>query len=170
MPCENNRWSVWRLSGEIRSMSGLCALTTAFQLLHGPNPEGGNWDDGWRTTSWTSTHAQCLGPSLLMVGDDHQHWKVLDHLSWSSAWTPHCKAKCWRIWSPLFSYLGSEFGQTAKVKREVAVRLEKASKVYEIWRQKVFRNRNLSRPTNVHMFRTVVMSVLLYGAETWPVT
>ena len=35
-----------------------------------------------------------------------------------------------------FSYLGSELGQTAKVEREVAVRLEKASKVYQIWRQK----------------------------------
>ena len=43
-----------------------------------------------------------------------------------------------------FSYLGSELGQTAKVEREVAVRLEKASKVYQIWREKVFRNRNLS--------------------------
>ena len=69
-----------------------------------------------------------------------------------------------------FSYLGSELGQTAKVEREVAVRLEKASKVYQIWRQKIFRNRNLSRSTKVHVFRTMVMSVLLYGAETWPVT
>ena len=33
-----------------------------------------------------------------------------------------------------FSYLGSELGQTAKVKSEVAVRLEKSSKVYQIWR------------------------------------
>ena len=69
-----------------------------------------------------------------------------------------------------FSYLGSELGQTAKVEREVAVRLEKASKVYQIWRQKVFRNRNLSRPTKVHVFRTMVMSVFLYGAEMWAVT
>ena len=69
-----------------------------------------------------------------------------------------------------FSYLDSELGQTAKVEREVAARLEKASKVYQIWRQKVFRNWNLSRPTKVHVFRTMVMSVLLYGAETWPVT
>ena len=69
-----------------------------------------------------------------------------------------------------FSYLGSELGQTAKVEREVAVRLEKASKVYQIWRQKIFGNRNLSRPTKMHVFRTMVMSVLLYGAETWPVT
>ena len=51
-----------------------------------------------------------------------------------------------------FSYLGSELGQTAKVEREVAVRLEKASKVYQIWRQKIFRNRNFSRPTKMHVF------------------
>ena len=69
-----------------------------------------------------------------------------------------------------FSYLGSELEQTAKVESEVAVRLEKASKVYQIWRQKVFRSRNISRSTKVHVFRTMVMSVLLYGAETWPVT
>ena len=33
-----------------------------------------------------------------------------------------------------FSYLGSELGQAAKVEREVAVRLKKASKVYQIWK------------------------------------
>ena len=70
-----------------------------------------------------------------------------------------------------FSYLGSELGQTAKVEREVAVRLEKASKVYQIWRQNVFRNWNMSRSTKVHVFCTMVMSVLLlYGSDSWPVT
>ena len=69
-----------------------------------------------------------------------------------------------------FSYLGSEVGQSAKVEKEVAVRLEKAGKVYQMWRRKVFRSRNLGKATKMRVFRTMVMSVLLYSAETWPVT
>ena len=61
---------------------------------------------------------------------------------------------------------GSEVGQSAKV---LAVRLEKAGKVYHMWRRKVFRSRNLGKATRMRSFRTMVMSVLLYGAETWPV-
>ena len=81
---------------------------------------------------------------------------------------PHISLQCQVLEDvESFSYLGSELGQTAKVEREVAVRLEKASKVYQIWRQKVFSN--LSQPTKVHVFHTM-MSVLLYGAETWSVT
>ena len=69
-----------------------------------------------------------------------------------------------------FTYLGSEIGQSINVEREVSVRLEKAGKVYQIWRKKVFRSRALSIATKVRIFRTLVLSVLLYGAETWTVT
>ena len=69
-----------------------------------------------------------------------------------------------------FSYLGSEVGQTTKVEREVTVRLKKAGTVYQMWRWKVFRSRNLSKTTKLRAFRTLVMSILLYGAETWPAT
>ena len=69
-----------------------------------------------------------------------------------------------------FSYLGSEVEQTARVERDVRIRLEKAATVYQMWRRKVFRSRNLSKTTKVRVFRSMVMSVLLYGAETWPVT
>ena len=67
-------------------------------------------------------------------------------------------------------YLGSEIGQSINVEREVSVRLEKAGKVYQIWRKKVFRSRALSIATKVCVFRTRVLSVLLYGAERWTVT
>ena len=69
-----------------------------------------------------------------------------------------------------FSFLGSEVQQTARVDRDVRIRLEKAATVYQMWRRKVFRSRNLSRATKVQVFRSMVMSVLLYGAETWSVT
>ena len=69
-----------------------------------------------------------------------------------------------------FSYLGSEVQQTARVDRDVRIRLEKAATVYQMWRRKVFRSRNFSRATNMQIFQSMVMSVLLYGAETWSVT
>ena len=57
-------------------------------------------------------------------------------------------------------------GQSAKVEKEVAVRFEKAGKVYQMWRRKVFRSRNLGKATKLQAFWTMAMSVLLYGAET----
>ena len=48
-----------------------------------------------------------------------------------------------------FSYLGSEEGQSAKVEKEVAVRLKKAGKVYQMWRWKVFKSRNLGKATKM---------------------
>ena len=69
-----------------------------------------------------------------------------------------------------FSYLGSEVEQTSRVEKDVKIRIEKAATVYQMWRRKVFKSRNLSRRTKVQVFRTMVMSVLLYGAETWSVT
>ena len=67
-----------------------------------------------------------------------------------------------------FPYLGSEVDQSGKVK-EIALRLEKGGRVNQMWRRKVFRSRNISITTKMRAFRTLVMSVLLYGAETWPV-
>ena len=69
-----------------------------------------------------------------------------------------------------FSYLGSKVGQTARVDGEVSTRLEKAATVYQMWRRKVFRSRSVSKKTKAHVFRVMVMSVLLYGSETWAVT
>ena len=43
----------------------------------------------------------------------------------------------------------------------VEVRLEKAGKVYQMWRRKVFRSRNLGKATKMQAFWTMVMSVLL---------
>ena len=69
-----------------------------------------------------------------------------------------------------FSYLGSEVGENAKVGSDVGTRLEKASRVYQKWRKEVFRSRSVSKRTKLHVFRVMVMPVLLYGAETWAVT
>ena len=68
-----------------------------------------------------------------------------------------------------FPYLGGEVDQSGKVQKEIAVRLEKASRVYQMWRTKLFQNRNISIATNMYAFRTLVMSVHLCRAETWAV-
>ena len=39
-----------------------------------------------------------------------------------------------------FPYLGSEVDQSGKVHKEIAVRLQKASRVYQMWRRKLFRS------------------------------
>ena len=49
-------------------------------------------------------------------------------------------------------------------------RLKKAGTMYQMWRWKVFRSHSLSKATKLWAFCTLVMSILLYGAETWPVT
>ena len=68
-----------------------------------------------------------------------------------------------------FSYLGSEVGKNAKVGGDVETRLEKASRVYQEWRKEVFW-RSISKRTKLHVFREMVMPMVLYGAETWAVT
>ena len=56
-----------------------------------------------------------------------------------------------------FSYLGSEVAQSAKEEKGVAVRLEKAGKVYQMWRKKVFRSCNLGKATKMQVFQTTLM-------------
>ena len=69
-----------------------------------------------------------------------------------------------------FSYLGSEINQSNKAEKEVLMRLEKAGKAYQIWRRKIFQSRALSIATKLHAHQTLVMPVLLDGAETWTET
>ena len=48
-----------------------------------------------------------------------------------------------------FPYLGSEIGQSTVVEKEVAVRVKKASTVFQMLRRTIFRNQNLSKSTKV---------------------
>ena len=69
-----------------------------------------------------------------------------------------------------FSYPGSEVGKTAGVDGEVGTQLKNAATIYQMWRRKVSRSKSFTKKTKVHVFRVMVMSVLLYGAGTWEVT
>ena len=69
-----------------------------------------------------------------------------------------------------FAYLGSNIDKTGKASSEVGIRIEKAGKVYQMWQRKVFRSNHLSKTTKMRVFQSLVMSVLLYAAETWTIT
>ena len=84
---------------------------------------------------------------------------------------PPLKLKDWQLEEvESFPYCESEVGQTTNVEREVMVRLKKAGTMYQMWRWKVFQSCNLSKTTKLCILCTLVMPILLYGAETWPVT
>ena len=53
---------------------------------------------------------------------------------------------------PSIPHLGSEVDHSGKVKKDIAVRLEKASGVYQMLRRNVFRNRSISITTKMHAF------------------
>ena len=69
-----------------------------------------------------------------------------------------------------FTYLGSSIDKSGKASTEVVTRIEKGGRAYQMWRKKVFRSANLTKVTKMRVFRTMVMSILLYGAETWTIT
>ena len=66
-----------------------------------------------------------------------------------------------------FSYLGSNISSDGEIMVEIDCRITKASRAFGcLWRP-IFQNRNLSVATKRQVYRAVVLSVLLYGAETW---
>ena len=66
-----------------------------------------------------------------------------------------------------FVYLGAVITRDAEVTEEVNCRISKASRAFGSLRKPVFQNSKLSLATKKTVYRAVVMSVLLYGAETW---
>ena len=68
-----------------------------------------------------------------------------------------------------FTYLGSNISRDGEVKSEVVTRLGKASRAFGCLRAAVFQNSQLSTDIKREVYRAVVLSTLLYGAETWTV-
>ncbi|XP_062514412.1 uncharacterized protein LOC134190016 [Corticium candelabrum] len=66
-----------------------------------------------------------------------------------------------------FSYLGSYISSDGEIMVEIDCRITKASQAFGCLRRPIFQNRNLSVATKRQVYRVVVLSVLLYGAETW---
>ena len=66
-----------------------------------------------------------------------------------------------------FAYLGSDISRDGEAGTEVSLRLAKAGRAFGCLRWSVFQDRNLSIATKQQVYHSVVLPVLLYGAETW---
>ena len=68
-----------------------------------------------------------------------------------------------------FTYLGANVskdgGTTADIKKRIALASSQMKKLGNIWKTS-----NISRRTKASLFKSLVLSVLLYGSETWKLT
>ena len=67
-----------------------------------------------------------------------------------------------------FTYLGSKLSCDGEIFPEVSCHIARASKAFGCLRVPVFLNRTLSTDTKRAVYKAVVIFILLYGAETWP--
>uniref|UniRef100_K7EZV3 Reverse transcriptase domain-containing protein n=1 Tax=Pelodiscus sinensis TaxID=13735 RepID=K7EZV3_PELSI len=66
-----------------------------------------------------------------------------------------------------FSYLGCVILSDTKIDQEVDNRLAKAISTFGRLYKRVRNNSNLKRDTKVRVYKAVVLTILLYGAESW---
>ena len=66
-----------------------------------------------------------------------------------------------------FTYLGSKLSFDGEITPEINCCLARASKAFGCLREPVFLNRTLFTDTKRAVYKAVVVSILLYGAETW---
>src|SRR3984885_9462718 len=65
-----------------------------------------------------------------------------------------------------FTYLGSCISRTGGTKEDIEVRINKARYAF-ISLKNIWRDSNIRTHTKLQIFKTTVISVLLYGSETW---
>ena len=68
-----------------------------------------------------------------------------------------------------FVYLGSKITADGDCTEEVKTRISKASQAFALLKS-IWKNSNISNGTKIKIFRSNVLSVLLYGAECWKMT
>lgn len=68
---------------------------------------------------------------------------------------------------PEFPHLGSVVSATGRVKPDVDQRVARASRAFGALRKPVFNNRDLKLETKRKIYQACVLSVLLYGSESW---
>ncbi len=66
-----------------------------------------------------------------------------------------------------FSYLGCVISSDANIDKEVDNRLAKANSAFSRLYGRVWNNNNLKKDTTVSVYKAVVLTTLLYGAESW---
>ena len=65
-----------------------------------------------------------------------------------------------------FEYLGSKIDETGGTEADIKARINKSRSAFACL-NKVWNSKNLSVKTKLRLFKSNVLSVLLYGAETW---
>jgi len=68
-----------------------------------------------------------------------------------------------------FVYLGSTISDSARIDSEITFRMGKASAAYAKLRERLWDNHHVSIRVKCRVYRAVVLSALLYGAETWTI-
>ena len=66
-----------------------------------------------------------------------------------------------------FTYLGSVICNDATVSKDLDNRLSKANSSLGRLSKKVWQRHSFRLSTKLHVYRAVVVTTLLYGAETW---
>ena len=68
-----------------------------------------------------------------------------------------------------FCYLGSYVSRNADMEAELNNRIGRATSCLGQLRKRVWENRKLRLKTKITVYKACVLSVLLYGSETWPI-
>ena len=69
-----------------------------------------------------------------------------------------------------FKYLGSLITNDGTMAREISERIAKAGGVFAAMRRNVFAVRSMAKKVKLRLYAASVLSILLYGSETWNVT
>ncbi|XP_063584666.1 uncharacterized protein LOC134762226 [Penaeus indicus] len=67
-----------------------------------------------------------------------------------------------------FCYLGSVITNDSSLEKELSSRIGKAATAFSRLTTRAWRNRSLTEKTKGAIYKACVLSVLLYGSETWP--
>ena len=66
-----------------------------------------------------------------------------------------------------FCYLGGTISQNSKFYDELMARISKASASFRLLQHRLWSKRGMRLNTKIQVYRTVVVSTLLYESETW---
>ena len=66
-----------------------------------------------------------------------------------------------------FTYLGCKITSDAKIDREINNRLAKSNNAFGRLYKKVWKNKHLTKGTKISVYRTVILTTLLYCSEAW---
>jgi len=68
-----------------------------------------------------------------------------------------------------FCYLGSYLSRTGNCDKECMIRIGKAASVFGIL-VNIWKSKNISLAVKIRLHESLVISTLLYGAESWPLS